>query len=365
MIFFFLGIATIAYVAQMIWLRVGLDRADTAPAVNGAEPDVSIIVAARDEEEFIGECLTSLRRLDYPSSKLEIIIVNDGSTDRTADIAQTFASAHPFVRVITSKPGTENLRGKTNAVAQGIALARGSILMFTDADCVVPPSWVRSTVGRFGEGVGIVGGFTTLGVTSSFEGIQALDWLFLFSVSSSMAGWKMPLTVIGNNLSVRRLAYDAVGGFANIPFSVTEDYALVRAILTHTEYTVAFPLDRDALVVSKACRTVRQLYRQKQRWGVGGLDMIFRGFLITAVGWLLRILQIVTLMNSNMVLFVISFLLLLIADALFLSKGMQRFSLLRIMKYFLYFELYFSFYVILLPAVAILSKNVVWKERKL
>ena len=201
------AIVAVIYTAQMIWLRVGLERSDIASGENAYEPMVSIIVAARDEEEFIGECLASLLRLEYPPQKLEIIVVNDGSSDRTAEIVGKIASVHTSVRLHTSVPGKNNLRGKTNAVAQGIEISRGEILMMTDADCVVPGGWVSSTVKQFREGVGIVGGFTILEGNSAFAGIQALDWLFLFSLSSAMTGWRMPLTVIGNNLSVRRSAY--------------------------------------------------------------------------------------------------------------------------------------------------------------
>jgi cellulose synthase/poly-beta-1,6-N-acetylglucosamine synthase-like glycosyltransferase len=357
---------TILYVVQMIALRIGLNRSDRSAVVEQYEPAVSVIVAARNEEECILTCLEALSKISYPKEKLDIVIVNDGSTDRTWEIVNTFIRQHPTIRMISTTPGTGNLRGKTNAVAKGIEASSGEIIMFTDADCTVPSSWVRETVKSFDEHVGIVGGFTLLRAGTVFEGIQSLDWVFLFGLASSTAGWKMPLTVIGNNFSVRRAAYLATGGYGVIPFSVTEDYALVQAVVTKTEYKVSFPLNPDAVVISNACKTWQHLYRQKQRWGVGGLDMVFRGLLITSVGWIERILLIAAMMTGTpfSVLF-ITLISLLLADYMFLEKPLRQFGKRTTLKYFPLFELYFSVYMLILPLVALLSKNVVWKERKL
>src|SRR5437867_4167306 len=107
------------YAAQLIFLRIGLAKAGRVPGSVDYIPTVSVIVAARNEEERIEDCLKSLTCLDYPAQRLEIMIVNDGSTDRTAEIVTSYLPLHPSLRVISAEPGTGNLRGKTNAVAQG------------------------------------------------------------------------------------------------------------------------------------------------------------------------------------------------------------------------------------------------------
>ncbi len=353
------------YAGQTLWLRRGLGKVSGLSRPENDEPTVAVIVAARDEELYIADCMQSLIELDYPASKLEIVIVNDGSSDRTREIAESFTGRHPGIKVVTTRPGRDNLRGKTNAVAQGIEACRGEFLMFTDADCVVPREWVRETVASFDARVGIVGGFTMLKAQTLFEGLQALDWVYLFSLSSAMAGRRLPLTVIGNNLSVRRSAYAATGGFSMIPFSVTEDYALVQAIVTRTKYAVVFPVKKETLVTSRACRSLRQLYRQKQRWGVGGLDMVFRGLVMMLVGWLNRLLLVLTaLLMPGAPLFA-ALVATCIVDLLFLWKPLKTFGRIGELKYFPLFELYFTIYVLALPFIAVLSRHVVWKERKL
>lgn len=360
-----LVLATVGYLAQMLFLRAGLEKATRIPTVAGFQPNVSIVVAARNEEHRLAECLRSLIRTDYPPEKLEIIVVNDGSTDNTAEVIRSFIGQHPSLRMITTTPGTGNLRGKANAIAQGIEGSRGEVLMFTDADCSVTPGWVSESVKYFDDETGAVGGFTLLDVNRTFEGIQALDWIFLFGLSSSAAGWNVPLTAIGNNLSVRRSAYDATGGYARIPFSVTEDYALVQSILRNTSYRVRFPVDAMTLVRSNACQTWSQLCRQKQRWGVGGLDMIFPGMMIMAIGWSAKLSLALLLLSGHFIPFVLLTICTILAEFYFLWKPLKKFGALQIVKYLPAFTIYFSVYVLVIPLIAYFSQRVVWKERSL
>ena len=364
MITLLLAIATIAYVLMMLFLSIGLNRADRAKTVENYEPRVSVIVAARNEEEHIGRCIESLFSIEYPRDKLEIIIVNDSSTDRTADILEEYRRSKSF-RVLRTKPGEGNLRGKANALAQGIEASSGEILMFTDADCTVNPDWIRQTIQFFSQEVGVVGGFTLLRANRTFEGVQALDWVFLFSLSSATAGWNIPLTAIGNNLSLRRSAYDKTGGYREIPFSVTEDYSLVRAIRNKTGLEVRFPANAQSVVTSSACRDWKQLFHQKQRWGVGGLDMVYYGILIMAVGWIFRLLLLLGAFGASLPVLGLSIITAILVDGKFIGKALWHFKALRYLKYLFAFEIYFTFYVLAIPIIAIVSRKVMWKERTL
>lgn len=105
---------------------------DATPA--GAWPPVSVIVAARDAAATLPACLASIRALDYPS--VEILVVDDGSTDATAAVAEAHGA-----RVLRAGG-----RGASAARNVGARAARGDVLAFTDADCEVPPDWLRALV---------------------------------------------------------------------------------------------------------------------------------------------------------------------------------------------------------------------------
>lgn len=355
--------AAVIYFAEMVFLHLGLQKTRRYARNPSFEPLVSVIVAARNEEDNIGECLQSLVELDYPSDKLEFIVVNDRSTDGTEKVASDFVHRFPNVKLVTSKPERGNMRGKANALAHGIAKSRGEILMFTDADCTVPRPWIRRTVSYYADDVGVVAGFTYLQTRGSFDGMQALDWFFLFGVAAATAAWNIPLTAVGNNLSVRRSAYDAVGGYEKIPFSVTEDYALVQSIWQRTRLQIRYPMVAETLITSKPCHTWQQLFGQRQRWGVGGLDMVLRGFLIMAVAFALHLLIILGLFLATPWTIAAALFVKLGADVFFLWKPLKEFERLRLLRYFPMFEIYYMIYGLLIPFIALLSKRVVWKER--
>ncbi len=357
-------ISALIYVGVMAFCALGLRRAEDLTVDNTLEPSVSVIVAARNEELFIAGCVESLLRLDYPPDKLQIIVVNDSSTDRTGEILAGYVS-NPLLHVVETTPGAGTLRGKTNAVVTGMRAARGEIVLLTDADCIVRPDWVRETVRYYTPETGIVGGFTLLRAGTLFERIQALDWIFLFAIASGAAAWGMPLTVVGNNFAIRRKAYDQTGGYETIPFSVTEDYALVRAMLRRTAYRVRFPLNPNTLIESYPCTDFMHLFRQKQRWGVGGLDMALSGMLIMAAGWCARLLLLCTIAVVPTAATCTAAVILLGGDLFFLLKPLRTFSRLRLLRSFLPFELYLTVYALILPFVALVSRNIIWKERQL
>lgn len=355
----------IFYAIVFVFLQIGLWKSDSANIVADYSPNVTVIVAARNEEENIAVCLDSLVKLDYPVDKLEIIVISDHSTDKTYSIIEGYMQKYSFVKGFEARAEQGNLRGKTNALTQAIEFSSGEILMFTDADCTVSPDWVRQTIKYFDEETGIVGGYTNLKANNIFEGIQSLDWLVLFSISSGTAGWKIPLTAIGNNISVRKEAYEQAGGYYAIPFSVTEDYALVRQILSKTKFQLKFPLLPGATISSKACSSIKQLYRQKKRWAVGGLDMIPHGLVLFSFTWMfsLSLLAGIFTAHSSFLLGTVASKLCIDFSYLFrLSKKVQKIQLL---KYIFIFEAYFILYVLLIPFVALLSKKIIWKERHL
>jgi len=334
------------------------------PSKKSFRPTVSIIVAARNEEENIGRCLDSLSRLSYPAELMDIVVIDDRSTDKTEEIVQRHAAADSRIRLVVAAPETGHLRGKTNAVTQGIEASEGEIILFTDADCEVPAGWVEETVKYYDSArVGIVAGFTALEAGSLFERIQTLDWFYLFSVAAATIRLRFPQTAVGNNLSVRRKAYDQVGGYRKIPFSVTEDYALFHAVTTETDFEPRFPLDPLTLVTSKACSSWRQVHHQKVRWFTGGRDMTARSLIVFSISFLFNGLLIVGLPAMWREGFWLPVLLKCVADLAMLLPAISVFGRWKLLPAFPLFEVYYTLYVLLYPPLVLTGRGVIWKER--
>ncbi len=251
-------------------------------------------------------------------------------------------------------------------MTQGIEASHGEILLFTDADCSVPIHWIEETVKYYTDSsIGIVAGFTALRADSWFEGMQSLDWFVLFSVAAATIRLRYPVTAVGNNLSVRREAYNRVGGYRKIPFSVTEDYALFHAITRHTEYRARFPLDHRTLVESEACKTWGELFRQKTRWFTGGRDMDVRSLLIFTLPYCLNALLLVGLFLLPWQITCIVAILKVGSDLLLVMPAVMTFQRSSLLRFFVAFELYYIVYVLLFPLVVLSGKKVIWKERRL
>jgi 1,2-diacylglycerol 3-beta-glucosyltransferase len=354
---------TIVYTVQILLYALAAWRSHY-DVDRSYSPSVSIIIAARNEEQNIGRCLDSMARLTYPPHLLEIIVVDDHSTDNTRSIIERYVLACPGMSVVTTRPEEGHLRGKTNAVTHGIEASTGEIIIFTDADCTVPERWVEETVKYYaGRNVGIVAGFTSLHARDWFGAMQAIDWFSLFSVAAAMIRLGYPVTAVGNNLSVRRAAYDEVGGYRTIPFSVTEDYALFHAVTTKTDYTARLPMDPTTLVQSQACESWKDLYRQKKRWFTGGRDMQFTDFLIFSISYLTNLLILLGILLTGSPLAWAALGAKTLADLLMVMPAFNAFRRWPLLLFFPLFEVYYFLYVLYYPPRVLMGGAVVWKER--
>ncbi len=355
-------IISIAYLLQLAIFLVGLSRNPDGKSRH-EYPYVSVVIAARNEEKSLPFCLESVCEQTYPSDKYEVIVVDDGSTDNSKLICEKIALNHLNIKMISSRPDA-SLYGKANALACGIEESRGEIILITDADCIVQKTWIESTLARYDENIGLIGGFTLQTATGPFSGMQSLDWAFILGVAASTAGLHNPLGSIGNNLSFRRAAYDQIGGYRKLKFSVTEDYTIVQAIVGSKKWRYLYPLDPSHLVESKPCPDFITLLRQKHRWGKGGLDMKPAGFVIMIIGFSMSILPFLLLFSGGLLYSALMLTVKSAADYIFLNKVLSRLDKKDELRWFNWFELYFIIYVVLLPFVVFFGGKVSWKGRK-
>ena len=326
-------------------------------------PSISVVVAARNEEENIIDCLKSLEGLIYPEEKIEILIVDDNSTDATGELVNQFVEGKSEFKSLRVEKKHPRLSGKAGAIAYALNHAKGEVIITTDADCVVSPTWAKTLASHYNDGVAMVCGYTTQYNFSSFTGMQEVDFIYLLGVAAGAMNLGKPLSCIGNNMSFRKSVYDEVGGYESIPFSVTEDFKLLMTIHDLKKYKIIYPLDSGGLVYSKPCEDLKSLYWQKKRWGVGGLDSDLAGFSVMAAAFVTHIaILLIPFFYSPIALYLL--LLKIAVDYFFLYPLFKKLKLEFKIKNFISFEIYLLIYVLVLPLLVIFNRKVKWKGRE-
>jgi chlorobactene glucosyltransferase len=200
-----------------------------APAPR-ARPRVSAVIAARNEESDLGECLDSLLAQDYPD--LEVIVVDGGSTDRTREVA---LARGPRVRLLEEPPLPPGWVGKNWACAQGAAAATGSLLLFTDADVRHHPHALSATLGWMEkEGAAAVTLAPRVATEGFWERVVLPFYtqmvLTYFRASRMNRPGSRAALLNGQYWLVRNEVYTALGGHAAVRGYVLEDIQLAREL---------------------------------------------------------------------------------------------------------------------------------------
>jgi cellulose synthase/poly-beta-1,6-N-acetylglucosamine synthase-like glycosyltransferase len=329
-------------------------------------PKVSILVALRNEERTVNACVESLLNLDYPRELFEIILINDRSRDQTPHIIEGFKKRSPLLQTLHIRHAIPGLSGKANAIAQGMELATGDLILVTDGDCRVPPGWAKAHAAYYENDVGLVGGFTLLDEkqdrTPLFGKIQSLDWAYLLSIGSGAIGLGKPLSVLGNNFSFRRQAYETVGGYRNMEFTIIEDFALMKTLLQKTPWRALYPIDPGMVVYSRPMPNLKKFYHQRKRWSAGGKEVGLYGKFLMALSMTVHLLLPVSIFILPPLYPIAGLALILIADFLLLWRTTGLVNRRDLLKYFPCWEIFYFFYTIFFAPVLLFPTTVIWKD---
>ena len=216
-------------------LRVARSRSlDDEPSEPPPSPPlVSVMVPARNEARNIERCVRSLLNTQYPS--IEVIVVDDHSTDDTGRVAREAGQGDDRLRVIDNSPLPNGWFGKQWACTTGVAAAQGQLLLFTDADTEHGPRLLSRAVNAlFAVGADLVSVVGKQEMHSFWERLlqPQVFWMLLarYGGTESVSRAKRAEDVIANGqyLLMRRDAYEAVGGHAAVRDLVAEDLALAQ-----------------------------------------------------------------------------------------------------------------------------------------
>ena len=239
----------------------------------GFLPSVSIIIPAKNEQANLPALFHSLQAQEYAGT-LEVVLIDDRSSDDTLRMFQDFQKTVPFPVIILHLDDNPGPNFKQKALERGIDLATGEYLLFTDADCTMAPGWVTTMAALLNDdrtalAIGPV--YKRVESPGFFRLFQAFDHAIRYMYLTGGAGLGVPCGGFGNNLIIRKTALDVIGGYAAVPYSVTEDAALVSCIRSHKEFRIRAGMSDSSKVVTMPVSGYRELVTQGLRWNNGGL----------------------------------------------------------------------------------------------
>lgn len=235
-----------------------------APAGNHFTTKVSVIIPARNEEKHIGRLLKALQKQTYPEELTEVIVIDDHSTDRSAEIVRSFER----VKLLSLNNDVINSY-KKKAIETGIAAAQGDWIVTTDADCVPAENWL-STLFAFREEkkpVFIAAPVLMNHDSSVLQLFQAMDFIILQAITGAVVSRQQLTMCNGANIAYERNVFNEVNGFAGIDHIASgDDMLLMHKIWKPYPDRVMYLKAREAIVATEPQPTWRSFLNQRIRW---------------------------------------------------------------------------------------------------
>ncbi|MBS1742321.1 MAG: glycosyltransferase [Bacteroidetes bacterium] len=231
---------------------------------------VTVLVPARNEANNILNCIHSILRQSYPESLLEILVIDDHSTDNTAALVQSFTNNNVKLLSLKETVHSQVINSyKKKAIETGIGLSKGNLIVTTDADCVVPVNWLKTIVYYYEKKkpVFIAAPVAIDNKNNFIEIFQSLDFLTLQGITGASVFRKIHSMCNGANLAYEKKVFHEVGGFSGIDAIASgDDMMLMHKIYKKYPAKVSFLKAREAIVQTKAQETLTSFFQQRIRW---------------------------------------------------------------------------------------------------
>lgn len=253
---------------------------------------VTVLIAARNEAARINCTIDDILAQDYPKHLTEIIIVDDHSTDCTADIIQSYADRG--VKLLQLKEDKPLNSYKKKAIAKAIDMSNGDLMVATDADCRMGNTWLSSIVSYYetgGDLVMISAPVTYFEERNLFEYMQTLEFAYLIGIGAAFIGNGRASTCNGANLAYRKDVFYEVGGFTGIDdLASGDDELLLQKIAEYYPNRIGFLKRPEAVVFTHAKHTLNEFLQQRRRWASKSTKYKDKKIVALAVGiWLFNL----------------------------------------------------------------------------
>lgn len=225
---------------------------------------ISVVIPARNEKGNIGKLLRALNEQTYPRQNFEVIVVDDHSTDQTAEIVKQF----PDVQLISLSEDQLNSY-KKKAIEKGIEASTGKLIVTTDADCIPQTQWLALLAAFYEERQAIfIAAPVVIDCNNSVLQIfQAMDFMVLQGITGAAVSRNALSMCNGANLAYERKAFYKVGGFEGVDnIASGDDMLLMHKINKAYPGKIHYLKSKEAIVSTQPMKTWKDFFNQRIRW---------------------------------------------------------------------------------------------------
>jgi len=364
-----IGAVLVLYIFLMqslayFWIVIR-DQTGQADAMRVGQVKASLIVACRNEEQNLANLFACIENQTARADQLEIIIVDDYSTDNSLEILAKCADSSPFeVKILSLKEG----EGKKAAIALGVSKAVNPMLIFTDADCRFEKDWVVAHMHAFLDGNEFTSGPVMFEDEKTFwQRLMQLEFLGL--IASGGAGIALKWNWMANaaNMSVSRDAYASAMTEVDGNQKASGDDAYLLASLSKQKAKIGFLKSRQAMVQTSYEPSLKTFLNQRMRWASKGASYLkpmakFSAIVIFLMNLIASFIPLIFWADGTLMI-VIVLAIKLLADLWFYSFALSFFGKKKLLGYVIPAQIFHIPYVVLTAILgSFLKYN--WKGRE-
>lgn len=339
---------------------------------------ISVIISCKNEEKNIVNLIQDLKNQDFDNKKLEIIIINDHSSDQTLSTLNKFSQTY---RCLTVLDMDIEEHGKIMAISKGVKMAKGDIILCTDADCSLPSGWISTIVCYFQDkNINFISApIKYPNEKTYFKKFQLLELISLTASGGASICDGKPIFCSGANIAFRKEIYENISEDDFKKF-INDDVSLLNYIHKNYKGSISFIKDIRATITTQLHETYRSFIKQKIRWiNFAKYEKNIYSFYISLVVFLMNSFLILhfflfllsflynnqdVLYSLDIYIFLFIFLSKFIVDYIFISSILKSLRLESLSIYIFPFQIIFAFYVLLIVPLSYIIKPE-WKNNPL
>lgn len=334
---------------------------------NGITSDIffSLIIALRNEETNVVRLLHSLLNQSIKSTKFEVILVDDFSTDNTFNLINEYSKTHNHIKAYR----LEGEPGKKSAILFGINCSKGSLILTSDADCTHHNEWLETIYSYYIKfKPKMILGPVLMKSGTFFEKIQSLDFYSLMISSAGACGLNMPIMCNGANLAFEKKLIDEFPNPLKMNLVSGDDVFLLLNVKSKYSKDIHFIKSDTAVVTTNPQNSLKNFVVQRQRWASKSTsyrdrDILITAFIVLFINCLLLINFILMIFDMRTwPLFLIPYLIKSLIDFIFIKKTLNIFKQSGLINYFFPAQL-FNIILTIYTAISGISGSFIWKDR--